>query len=66
MAKDLEDETPDSAKIGDNDEEKNDDSKSRSSPPYNLEDKNSENDQSGTDFEDKNKSQTSGTAPKYE
>ena len=66
MSKGLEDETPDSAKIEDNDEEKNEDSKSRPSSPYKLDDKDSENDQSATDVEDKKKSETSGTVPKYE
>ena len=66
MEKDSEDETPDSAKIEDNDEEKNKVSESRLSSPYNFEDKDSENDQYATNVEDKNKSQTSGTVPKYE
>ena len=66
MAQDSEDEAPNSAKIEDNDKEKNEDSKSRSSSPYNFEDNDSENDQSATDIEEKDKCQTSGTAPKYE
>ena len=61
MSKDSEDETPDSAKIEKNDKEKNEDSESRSSSPYNFEDKVSEYDQSATDVEDKNKFQASGT-----
>ena len=57
MAKDSEDENPDPAENG----EQNEDKEPRSSSLYNFEDKYSENDQSATDVEDKNKFQASGT-----
>ena len=65
MSKDSEYETPNSAKLEDNDEEKNEDLQSISSSPYNFEAKDSEKDESATDVEDK-KCLASGTVPKYE
>ena len=65
MARYTEDETPEKSKVEDNEEEKNENTLSRSLSTYTFEVNDSKNQNSASDIEDKRNTKTPKTAPKY-